>query len=128
MVLSFVGVAVPEMAAPWLLSSFSVMVAVDGDREKVFARGPRWVSFSSKVTMLLATPHFHPQGPQQRNRICGDGRGSRIERECNVLLVSFHDMFAKGNGRDPRPGCRCRRAGEGVSKGKGRNPKMRIGF
>jgi len=90
MVLSFVGVAVPEMAAPWLLSSFSVMVAVDGDRENVFARGPRWVSFS--------------------------------------FLVSFHDMFAKGNGRDPRPGCRCRRAGEGVSKGKGRNPKMRIGF
>ena len=63
-VLSFVGVAVPEMAAPWLLSSFSVMVAVDGDRENVFARGPRWVSFSSKVTMLLATPPFHPQIPQ----------------------------------------------------------------
>jgi hypothetical protein len=50
-VLSFVGVAVPEMAAPWLLSSFSVMVAADGDRENVFARGPRWVSFSSKVTI-----------------------------------------------------------------------------
>jgi hypothetical protein len=49
-VLSFVGVAVPEMAAPWALSSFSVTVAVDGDRENVFARGPRWVSFSFLVS------------------------------------------------------------------------------
>ena len=54
MVLSFVGVAVPEMA-PWLLSSFSVMVEVEGDRENVLARGPRWVSLSSKATMPSAT-------------------------------------------------------------------------
>lgn len=51
MVLSLVGVAVPEMA-PWLLSSLSVMVEVEGDREKVLVRGPRWVSFSSEGTWV----------------------------------------------------------------------------
>lgn len=46
MVFSFVGVAVPEMLA-WLLSSFSVSVAVEGVRENVLVSGPKWVSFSS---------------------------------------------------------------------------------
>jgi hypothetical protein len=45
-VFSFVGVADPEMLA-WFLLSLSVMVDVDGERENVFARGPRWVSFNS---------------------------------------------------------------------------------
>jgi hypothetical protein len=49
MVLSFVGVAVPEMA-PRFLSSFSVMVEVEGVRENVLARGPKWVSLSFLVS------------------------------------------------------------------------------
>ena len=44
MVFSLVGVAVPEILA---LSSFSVRVEVEGVRENVLARGPRWVSFNS---------------------------------------------------------------------------------
>jgi hypothetical protein len=52
-VLSFVGVAVPEME-PWLLSSFSVTVALEGDRENVLERGPRWVSLSSAAADLSA--------------------------------------------------------------------------
>lgn len=46
MVFSLLGVAATEML-PWLFSSFSVIVEVEGERENVLARGPRWVSFSS---------------------------------------------------------------------------------
>lgn len=63
MVLSFVGVAVPEMA-PWLLSSFSVMVEVEGDRENVLVRGPRWVSLSSNeddTVSDVVVAHTRPQ-------------------------------------------------------------------
>jgi hypothetical protein len=45
--LSAVGVTAPEPACP--LSSLSINVDVEGVRENVLARGPRWVSLSSKV-------------------------------------------------------------------------------
>ena len=45
MELSPVGVTDP--AIDWLLSSLSVIVDVEGDRENVLASGPKWVSFSS---------------------------------------------------------------------------------
>jgi hypothetical protein len=63
MVFSFVGVAVPEME-DWLLSSFSVMVEVEGDRENVLVRGPRWVSLSSKLAMLSVTSPTRDRGRQ----------------------------------------------------------------
>jgi hypothetical protein len=44
MALSVVGVTAPD--AGKVLSSFSVMVEVDGDRAKAL-RGPKWVSLSS---------------------------------------------------------------------------------
>jgi len=54
--LSFVGVADPEMP-PGLLLSLSVMVDVEGDREKVLVSGPRWVSFNSaRNTSQLNSP------------------------------------------------------------------------
>lgn len=40
------GVGVDEVGGT-PFSSFSVMVDVEGLREKVLARGPKWVSFSS---------------------------------------------------------------------------------
>ena len=46
---SCVGVAVPERP-PGLLLSLSVIVDVEGDREKVLVRGPRWVSFNFLVS------------------------------------------------------------------------------
>ena len=45
-VFSFVGVTAPE-TLPWLFSSLSVIVDVDGERPNELARGPKWVSFSS---------------------------------------------------------------------------------
>jgi len=51
MPLSFVGVAVPVLLAMLAFSSFAVspvIVDVEGDREKVLARGPRCVSLSSR--------------------------------------------------------------------------------
>lgn len=56
MLLSVVGVAAAAAAAAAellgcalssFLSSFSVIVEVEGDREKVLVRGPKWVSFNS---------------------------------------------------------------------------------
>jgi hypothetical protein len=46
MPLSFAEVEAPDMPA---FSSFGsgVIVEVEGDRENVFAKGPRWVSLSS---------------------------------------------------------------------------------
>lgn len=46
MALSVVGVTAPALCWPW--SFLSVMVEVDGEREKGL-KGPRWVSFSSVV-------------------------------------------------------------------------------
>jgi len=48
--ISLVGVEVPEMLG-WPLSSLSgVMVDVDVDLEKVFVKGPKWVSLSFLVS------------------------------------------------------------------------------
>ena len=52
--MSLVGVDVPEMLA-WPFSSLSgVMVEVDVDLEKVFVRGPKWVSLSSAENVISA--------------------------------------------------------------------------
>lgn len=51
MPLSFVGVEVPVLLAMLAFSSLAVspvMVDVEGEREKVLARGPRCVSLSSR--------------------------------------------------------------------------------
>ena len=54
MPLSFVG---SELLAKLAFSSLSlVIVEVEGDREKVLARGPRCVSLSSVVNVLSAKP------------------------------------------------------------------------
>jgi hypothetical protein len=48
MLFSVFGVEAPEGTVDaWDLSSFSVIVDVEGEREKLLAIGPRWVSFSS---------------------------------------------------------------------------------
>ena len=90
MVFSFEGVAVPELPA-WLLSSLSVMVEVEGEREKVLARGPRWVSFSSGV-------------PTCQTRTPATGKGKDEGSPNNILFVSFQDIFLsvrelEGDGR-----------------------------
>lgn len=120
MVFSLLGVG---LARPWLLSSLSVMVEVEADeeREKVFARGPRWVSFSSAGRILSARVM-----PMERDNTRGGGTGSRCRMECraawregktrccpgadragsgtwseegrggreaSILLVSFQDIF-----------------------------------
>jgi len=71
MVPSFVGVAVPDMLG-WAFSLLSVMVEVDGEREKVLAKGPRWVSLSFFV-------NFHDilgrcLGPNAQRGEIGDGK------------------------------------------------------
>lgn len=74
MVPSFVGVAEPAMLG-WAFS-LSVMVDVDGEREKVLAKGPRWVSLSFFVS-------FHDMLEigisRMRDEQTGDGRGRREE-------------------------------------------------
>ena len=101
MVFSFVGVAVPEMA-DWLLSSFSVMVEVEGDRENVLVRGPRWVSLSSEMTTpSVMSPTSDPRRPGGLRSDSASWkakrRGAKGRGFC-ILLVSFHDMAA--NERD----------------------------
>jgi hypothetical protein len=58
MPLSFAGVEIPDMP---VFSSFGsgVIVDAEGDRENVFARGPRWVSLSSEV--IVSTSGFGDQ-------------------------------------------------------------------
>jgi hypothetical protein len=51
MVLSMVGVVAPVLG--WPLSSLSVMVDVEGEREKAL-KGPKCVSLSSKVNRLAS--------------------------------------------------------------------------
>lgn len=51
MPLSFVGVVAPDMPAFSSLTSL-VIVEAEVEREKVFAKGPRCVSLSSKMCML----------------------------------------------------------------------------
>jgi len=59
--LSLVGVAVPEMDS-WALRSLSVIVEVDGDREKVSFRGPRWVCLSSGRSRCRQHFERHKEG------------------------------------------------------------------
>ena len=57
MLLSVVGVEVPEILGAF--SSLSgVMVEVEGDREKVLVRGPKWVSFNS-VGRAVSNPRLN---------------------------------------------------------------------
>lgn len=65
------------------LSSFSVMVDVDGERENVFAKGPRCVSLSS-VAAPLGQSQLHKQ---ERCRSV-----AAANCEPNILFVSFHDI------------------------------------
>jgi hypothetical protein len=60
MVFSLLGVGVVERLV-WLLSSFSAIAEVEGEREKVFARGPRWVSFNS-MHRKVSMGHAHGKG------------------------------------------------------------------
>jgi hypothetical protein len=77
-----------------------VMVDVEGDREKVLVRGPKWVSFNSVAGHVSrrAKPHLTPsrriEGAQEYlgKTAIGRDRGE----EGDILLVSFHDMV-KGN-------------------------------
>lgn len=84
MAFSVVGVVAPVLAEPF--SSLSVIVEVDGDREKAL-KGPRCVSLSSSI---------HLSAKHARNRQCSawdrehrDG----FRRRQYILLVSFQDMF-----------------------------------
>src|SRR4051794_41039254 len=45
--MAFSSVGVADPARPPGLLSLSVIVEVEGEREKVLVRGPRWVSFNS---------------------------------------------------------------------------------
>lgn len=74
MALSVVGVTAPEDA--WgILSSFSVIVEVEGDRAKAL-KGPRWVSLSFFVSfqdmVFVGTREFEVIGYVFRNRPSGD--------------------------------------------------------
>lgn len=80
-VFSFVGVAEPAMLA-WAFSLLSVMVDVEGDREKVLAKGPKWVSLSFFVNFhdILAGRRYEGGGDLvpnalMANRTSGDGNG-----------------------------------------------------
>ena len=93
--LSFVGgcagVAVPE-AALWLLSSLSVMVDVEGDRENVFARGPKWVSFNSDTHSVVSNVTHVKTTRGCRSAADGVQLWNVARIKVNILLVSFQDM------------------------------------
>ena len=106
MPLSFV---VMELLAMLAFSSLSlVIVEVEGDREKVLARGPRCVSLSSVVEVLSANPgtKYHKKLEscvasrptwkrfKIRRRKTNDSRSRQeIEKNGHVLLVSFQDIL-----------------------------------
>lgn len=74
MLLSVVGVAAPEVLGAF--SSLSgVMVDVDGDREKVLVKGPKWVSFNS-VCEIISIPClcYFPTSGEVRSEQQGEGR------------------------------------------------------
>jgi hypothetical protein len=94
--LSLVGVDTPAMLARDL-SSFSVMVEVDGVREKVFARGPRWVSLSSDNRQNISSFVFDEEkgntsniGEERLNQ--GFGRNLRTLGK----LPGHLDVFVSG--------------------------------
>lgn len=72
--MAFSSVGVADPARPPGLLSLSVMVEVEGDREKVLVRGPRWVSFNSArhhMSAGIPTPKRRSmQGLTRRSR-CG---------------------------------------------------------
>jgi len=62
--MAFSSVGVADPARPPGLLSLSVMVEVEGEREKVLVRGPRWVSFNS------AHHHMSAGIPSQKGARC----------------------------------------------------------
>jgi hypothetical protein len=72
------------------------MVEVEGERENVLVRGPKWVSLSSVTTLLSATVACAKAEWQTTAPAQSSGRV-----DIDVLLVSFHDMVQMR--RDPPP-------------------------
>lgn len=94
--LSFDGVEVPDIPC---FSSFSVMVEVEGDRENVFASGPRWVSLNSAANVSsYSTRHTRPvvgrwaEGFPELAGSDGKMMAPAGTPMADVLLVRFQDI------------------------------------